>query len=213
VPRGWHYQSDGSFQSDQAGVTESLTTILARAGSQEPVLFTAAARDTGRRMGIERDRDSLLDYDEIRDLSPGLPGVQNPFRPDNPDSTGNNRSLEPDGITDSANDFDGDGVTNLAEFNAGTNPADNWPVAANLQLTITRSSPFTSVTLTWTAEPHGTYEIRWSHDLVAWTPLATGTVSAGAAGGPLTWTDNGPPDTPAPPTATLRRFYSVERIR
>jgi hypothetical protein len=213
TPRGWLLQNAGNFLTDQAGVSETLAAILARASASEPVLFTATARDTGRRMGIDRDRDGLLDHDEIRDLAPALPGIQNPFRPDNPDSTGDDGSLAPDGIPDSENDFDGDGLTNLAELNAGGNPATNWPVAASLDLTISRNAPFTSVTLSWTSEPHAVYELRWSADLVAWTPLATGTITAGPAGGTLTWTDNGPPATPAPPSDTRRRFYSVERIR
>ena len=213
VPRGWHYQSAGNFQTDQTGVMETTAAILARATATDPVLFTATARDSGRRMGIDRDRDNLLDYDEVRDLAPGIPGVQNPFRPDNPDSSGNNGSLVPDGIADSLNDFDGDGITNLAEITACTNPAGNWTTAAPLNLTLTRGTPFTTVTLTWTAEPHGIYEVRWSADLVAWTPLTTGTLAAGSAGGIMTWTDAGPPATPSAPSAVQRRFYKVERLR
>ena len=218
IPRGWHYQSANNFQTDQAGVMETLTAILARATATESVVFTAtmrdAARATGRRMGIERDRDNLLDYDETRDLVPSVPGVQNPFRPDSFDSSGNNGSLVANGIADGLDDFDGDGQTNAAEFIAGTNPAGNWTTAAPpLELAISHNALFTTVTLTWTSAPHGVYEIRWSPDMVAWTPLTTGTVSAAAAGGIMTWTDNGPPATPVAPAATQRRFYKVERVR
>ncbi len=214
VSRGWHYLSANNFQTDQAGVMETLTAILARATAAEPVLFTATARDTGRRMGVERDRDNLFDYDETRDLLPSVPGVQNPFRSDNPDSTGNNGSLVADGIADGLNDFDGDGQTNAAEFLAGSNPAGNWTaVAPPLEVTLTHNTPFTAVTLTWNAAPHGVYVIRWSSDMVAWTPLATGTVAATAAGGAMAWTDSGPPATPAAPSVTQRRFYQVERVR
>jgi hypothetical protein len=164
-------------------------------------------------MGIDRDRDGILDYDETRDLSPALAGVQNPFRADNPDATGNNGSLVPDGIPDGDNDFDGDGISNLAEFAAGTNPADNWTGAASLNLAIARSGPSSNITLLWTAEPHGVYEVRWSADLVAWTPISSGQISAGAAGGGLSWTDNGPPDTPVSSSTTPHRFYTVERVR
>ena len=197
---------------------ETLTAILVRATASEPVLFTATARDaaraTGRRMGIERDRDNLLDYDEIRDLVPSVPGVQNPFRPDNFDSTGNNGSLVGNGIADGLDDFDGDGQTNAAEFLAGTNPVGNWTATAPpLELTITHNTPFTSATLAWNAAPHGVYEIRWSPDMVVWTPLTTGTLAASAAGGSMSWTDTGPPATPTAPGATQRRFYKVERVR
>lgn len=214
VPRGWHYAGGDNFQSDQAGIVETKTAILGRASAAEPVVFTATARDTGRRMGIERDRDNLLDYDETRDLLPAIPGVQNPFRPDNPDSTGNNGALAGDGVLDSLNDFDGDGINNLAEFNAGTNPADNWSATAPpLDVTITHAPALGTVTVAWTAAPHGVYEVRWSTDLMVWTPITTGQLAAGAAGGPMSWTDSGPPATPSAPSAVARRFYKVERVR
>lgn len=214
VPRGWLYQNDNNFLSDQAGVSETLASILARATAAEPVLFTATSRDTGRRMGIDRDRDNLLDYDEVRDLVPEVAGVQNPFQSDQLDRTGDNGSMVPDGIPDGLNDFDMDGQTNAAEFLAGTNPVANWTDAAPpLGLTVARNTPFTSVTLTWNSAPHGDYEISWSPDLMVWTPLTTGTLPAGSSGGIMTWTDSGPPDTPTPPPAALKRFYRVERIR
>ena len=214
VPRGWHYIGSNNFQSDQAGIIETRAAILARATAAEPVVFTATARDTGRRMGIERDRDNLLDYDETRDLLPAVPGVQNPFRPDNDDSTGNDGRLTGDGTLDSLNDFDGDGQTNLAEFNAGTNPAGNWSATSPpLDVTVTHAPAFASVTLAWTAAPHGVYEIRWSTDLMVWTQITTGPLAAGAAGGAMSWTDTGPPATPSAPSAVARRYYKVERTR
>jgi hypothetical protein len=139
--------------------------------------------------------------------------VQNPFRSDSQDSTGNNGSLVPDGVPDGNNDYDGDGVSNLAEFTAGTDPADNWTGAAGLNLAVTNGGPGTNVTLSWTAEPHGVYEVRWSADLVAWTPISSGQQTAGAAGGTMTWTDSGPPHTPVASSATPHRFYRVERVR
>ncbi len=212
--RGWHYQSANNFTSDQAGVSETLSALLARASAAEPVLFTVTPRDTGRRLGIDRDRDNLLDYDEVRDLVPSVPGVQNPFRADGSDNTGNNGSMVADGIADGLNDFDNDGQTNAAEFLAGTNPVSNWIAAAPpLGLTMTSNQPFTAVTLTWNSVPHGEYEISYSHDLMLWTPLATGRISANAIGGSMTWTDNGPPDTPQAPTNIQRRFYRMERTK
>ncbi len=214
VPRGWHYQNGDSFLSDQAGISETLSSILARATAQEPVLFTATAGNTGRRMGIDRDRDNLLDYDEIRDLVPEVAGVQNPFLSDQPDRTGDDGSMVPDGIPDGLNDFDNDGQTNAAEFLAGTNPVDNWTeVAPPLGLTVARDVPFTSVTLTWNGSADGVYEIRWSPDLMVWNPITTGTLSAGTTGGIMTWTDTGPPATPTAPQTAQKRFYRVERIR
>ncbi|MFN0129935.1 MAG: YncE family protein [Verrucomicrobiales bacterium] len=213
-PRGWHFQAVGGyFQSDQAGVGEPLAAILGRATADEPVVFTATALGTGRRLGIERDRDGLLDYDETRDLAPSLSGVQNPFRSDAPDSTGNDYSLEPDGILDGTNDFDGDGATNLAEFTAGTNPIDGWQGAMDIPLALDRSGDPTTATLHWMAAPYAVYEIRWSNDLVAWSPLATGSLDAGPTGGLMSWTDHGPPDTTDSSATAPRRFYKIERVR
>ena len=55
---------------------------------------------------------------------PGTPGIQNPFDPENLDVTGDNGQTTPDGIPDGENDFDSDGVSNAAEFAAGSNPLD-----------------------------------------------------------------------------------------
>jgi YVTN family beta-propeller protein len=214
APRGWHYQSANNFRSDQAGITETLSALLARASVAEPILFTVTPRDTGRRLGIDRDRDNLLDYDEVRDLVSSVPGVQNPFRADGIDNTGNNGSMIPDGLPDGQNDFDNDGQTNAAEFLANTNPVTNWTaLAPPLGLTMATNHPFTSVTLTWNSVPHGEYEISYSHDLMLWTPLASGKRSADAIGGLMTWTDDGPPDTAQAPTDTQKRFYRIERTK
>jgi predicted outer membrane repeat protein len=72
----------------------------------------------------DSDGDGLKDSDEQRDLDPGTPGVQNPFDPDDPDSTGDNFSDAPDGVPDGQNDYDGDGMSNKDEFTFGYNPID-----------------------------------------------------------------------------------------
>jgi YVTN family beta-propeller protein len=211
VPRGWHF-TGGAWQTDQFGITETLSAVLARASVSSPVTFTALLAGSGRRVGIERDRDGLLDFDETRDLALNVPGVQNPFRPDAFDATGNNGSLSPDGISDSLNDFDGDGVTNAAEFTAGTNPADQLTVNPPMNTAIT-SAPGGALMLTWHGAPLGEYEITWTTDFMVWTPIGSGRRTALPGGGPMIWTDNGPPDTPSPPQSSSRRFYRVERVR
>jgi PKD repeat protein len=76
----------------------------------------------------DSDGDGLTDDDETRDLNPGTPGVQNPFDPDNPDTTGDNGHVGPDGKPDGWNDWDGDGMSNRDEFVFGYNPidSDSW---------------------------------------------------------------------------------------
>ena len=72
----------------------------------------------------DTDGDGLKDGDEVRDLDPDTAGVQNPFDPLDPDSTGDNFSDEPDGVPDGQNDYDGDGQTNEYELRYRANPLD-----------------------------------------------------------------------------------------
>jgi len=87
----------------------------------------------------DSDHDGLLDGQEVLDLDPVTPGIQNPFNPLDPDTSGDNSSIVPDGIPDGANDYDGDGMLNRDEFQWGTNPLDplEWadvPAAGGLAL-------------------------------------------------------------------------------
>jgi hypothetical protein len=74
--------------------------------------------------GLDGDGDGLLNADEARDLDPGTDGVQNPFDPYDPDSTGDSFAEGPDGKPDGLNDWDGDGMSNRDEFTFGYNPID-----------------------------------------------------------------------------------------
>ena len=70
------------------------------------------------------DGDGLYDRDEVRDLDPDTPGVQNPFDPMDPDTTGDLFSNDPDGTPDGQNDYDGDGQSNAYELAHGSSPLD-----------------------------------------------------------------------------------------
>lgn len=70
----------------------------------------------------DTDGDGISDALESFDLDPNTPGIQNPFNPVLGDTSGNNGSTVPDGIPDGQNDFDGDGLSNLAEVAFGINP-------------------------------------------------------------------------------------------
>ncbi|MDG2122150.1 MAG: beta-propeller fold lactonase family protein [Verrucomicrobiales bacterium] len=209
TPRGWLYTGAGIFSADQLDIAEPTASLLTRATTSTPVTFTAVPAGSGLRIGIERDRDGLLDYDETRDLVPSVAGVQNPFDPASNDSTGNDGSLSPDGIPDGENDFDNDGESNAAELAAGTNPVDNLVTAPDLDLSIAWNNNQTAIVLTFTTEPQATYQVLYSDDLVTWTPSPTGTLNA--PGTSLTWTDPGQPATPSPPAETTRRYYTVSR--
>jgi len=72
----------------------------------------------------DTDGDGLKDGDEVRDLDPVTPDVQNPFDPLDPDSTGDSFQDTPDGTPDGWNDYDGDGMINRDEFTFGYDPLD-----------------------------------------------------------------------------------------
>jgi hypothetical protein len=72
----------------------------------------------------DTDRDGLSDWEEVRDLDPEEPGIQNPFNPLGEDTTGDNGQDGPDGIPDGRNDWDGDGMSNGHEFAFGCDPID-----------------------------------------------------------------------------------------
>jgi len=82
----------------------------------------------------DTDGDGLKDGDEVRDLDPDAPGVQNPFHPLNPDSTGNDFQDTPDGVPDGQNDYDGDGQSNAYELRYSSNPLDPASVVPGLTL-------------------------------------------------------------------------------
>jgi hypothetical protein len=72
----------------------------------------------------DTDGDGLEDGEEVRDLDPDTAGVQNPFHPLDPDTTGDSFQDTPDGVPDGENDYDGDGQSNAYELQYGSNPLD-----------------------------------------------------------------------------------------
>jgi YVTN family beta-propeller protein len=144
VVRGWVYdEGTDTFLPDQGaspGLTQAELLALAAPGAE--ITFTAVPLGTGVRLGIDRDEDGIRDFDEVRDLDPFQPGVQNPFDPDNADSTGDDGS-GPDGTPDGLNDYDNDGIDNATEFNTpggtpiGLSPFAGLPATQNWGLAIT----------------------------------------------------------------------------
>ncbi|MEM7388036.1 MAG: hypothetical protein AAF514_24135, partial [Verrucomicrobiota bacterium] len=172
-PRGFLLTKPNHFKSDREG--ESVTTNHLLTSVTEPVTFTVVKEGTGRRIALDRDRDSLLDNDEIRDLDPRTPGIQNPFDPNASDSTGDLYSTEPDGVIDSLNDFDGDGLTNGDELLRGENPASLWNhhlvgQYGGFALTI-EDGPGDHLILQWPTTVGHIYRIEFTHNLRDWTPV------------------------------------------
>lgn len=197
VGRSWKYE-DGSFQPAQASLPkENLQTVLGNASPTSPILFMATTPGSGIRLGLDRDRDGILDQDETRDLSPEA-GFQNPFSPDSLDSIGDNGSQVPDGVPDGQNDFDGDGINNSEELVAGTNPVANLeqvaPKAPNISIQGGR------IQIQWQASPWTTYQLQQSANLRSWQDVANGRFDVGAQGIPLSWTS---------PIQSKQGFYRI----
>ena len=120
--RGAAYSGNNTFQTDQRTVVASLSSLIADASPERPVLFTAVPVGSEIRVGVDHTRNGIYSWDAQRDLFPNTLGVQNPFDPDNPDVLGDGRVFGPDGIPDGDNDFSGNGVPNWLEFENGNNP-------------------------------------------------------------------------------------------
>ena len=60
VARGWVREASGQFRSDINTLTPDLT-LRALAVSQGPLTYTCAPPGSGKRMGIDRDEDTVLD--------------------------------------------------------------------------------------------------------------------------------------------------------
>ena len=119
VPRGW-LREGGAFTRDEtAAGPQSLTQVFAEA-APNPVTFTAAPLGTGVRLGLDRDRDTVLDFDErAQGTSPA-----------NPDTDGDGTDDAVDAFPRNAQettDADGDGLGDNFEqliVDAAQNDAD-----------------------------------------------------------------------------------------
>ena len=119
----------------------------------------------------DTDLDGMSDREETMDLDAGTAGVQNPFDPNDADSTGDSGG-GPDSVGDGNNDYDGDGITNKIEFRDGTNPAD----VASYKLHPAKTLQLINVTKIVTGTPSmSPFELEWSHNgqWLAYTDFAT----------------------------------------
>src|SRR5262249_48970755 len=75
------------------------------------------------------------------------------------------------------NDSDHDGMSNYAEFIAGTDPTNS---ASRLTMSIA-VQPNHLMRLEWTTVPGRSYEVLSSTNMLVWTPVTTWTRAAGAS--------------------------------
>src|SRR5262245_59285534 len=64
-PRGWWYQGSDNWLSDKTGESIHTTDLLALAGAGSEITITGVPPGLGKRMGIDRDRDTYPDFDEV----------------------------------------------------------------------------------------------------------------------------------------------------
>ena len=66
LPRGWFFnRTNGLFQSDRQVETMTTTALRALASVGNELTYIAVPRDSGRRIGIDRDGDGYFDRDEL----------------------------------------------------------------------------------------------------------------------------------------------------
>jgi hypothetical protein len=102
---------------------------------------------------------------------------------------------------DGSGDFDDDGVTDLQEFRAGTDPTNSDSVFRVLTVTPMGGG---STRVIWTGNPNRSYRVEFKDDLSAanWTSLA-GTISWNGSTGSVT--DPGA-------SGALHRYYRAVRL-
>ncbi|MBX7256151.1 MAG: hypothetical protein K1Y02_07290 [Candidatus Hydrogenedentes bacterium] len=109
----------------------------------------------------DSDLDGLTDREEVIDLDGVAGGVQNPFDPMSPDTTGDGGSNSGDSVSDGSNDYDGDGIANKVEFRDGTSPIDNASFKLHPAKTLSITGATKIVTGTTGMAP---FQLEWSHD-------------------------------------------------
>jgi hypothetical protein len=188
-------------------VTHCLSRNFAGNGTGNRVSSNPILSADGRTVAFQSFASDLVpgDYDDTRDVFVVALG--------GPDSDGDHmdddwemayfNTLDRDG----SGDFDNDGASDLAEFRAGTNPANDASILRVLRLTTTLNPAGAysrSTVLFWSAVPGRKYRVQFKDSLSAvWTTRAE-EVTATSTTASLT-------DTLEPPYATIipNRFYRV----
>jgi phosphodiesterase/alkaline phosphatase D-like protein len=107
-----------------------------------------------------------------------------------------------DPIADKDADPDGDGLSNLGEYQAGTSPTDSQSTLIIMTQTFPSTGQFH---VQWKSIVGKSYDIDYSMDLNTWINAATITASSSSTA----WTDDGS-KTGSSPHSTSRRFYRIK---
>ncbi len=111
----------------------------------------------------------------------------------------------PTGVHGANGDFDGDGVTNLGEYLAGTNPLTFEIDGFAIHGITPAGAGAVQLRFPVVADRH--YRVLYSSDLASWTEAASFDILTGNPD--FLWVDDGSL-TGSPPSAAARRYYQIE---
>ncbi|HXI50321.1 MAG TPA: hypothetical protein VNH84_02420, partial [Candidatus Saccharimonadales bacterium] len=185
VPGDNNRATDIFVRDRRNGVTHCLSRNLAGTGTGNSVSSHPVLSADGRSVAFQSFAGDVAagDYNDTRDLFIVTLG--------GPDTDGDGMdddwemayfgTLDRDG----SGDFDQDGASDLAEFLAGTNPANDASILRVLRLTtgLAQADPHQrTVVLLWSASPGRTYRVQVKSDANApWTAVPGDVTAAGTS--------------------------------
>jgi Tol biopolymer transport system component len=205
---GDHNRATDIFVRDRLNrTTHSLSCNLAGTGTGNRVSSNPIMSADGRTVAFQSFASDIVpgDYNDTRDVfvvTLAGPDTDGDGMDDDWEMA-NFNTLERDG----SGDFDHDGATDLAEFRAGTNPANDASILRVLSINPVHDSPYAlrEATLVWSAVPGRTYRLQFKDDAArgAWMDVpghvVASTTSASKTHTPTYYTGY----------FTNRRFYRV----
>ncbi|HRK33667.1 MAG TPA: hypothetical protein PLJ47_03645 [Candidatus Hydrogenedentes bacterium] len=140
LPRGWSYIGGGLFAPDAAAESPVTTAALvALTGPSAEITFVAVQLGTSTALGIDRDGDATLDFDEFVLEDNDGDGIANGVETGADfDGDGLKNYLDPDSDNDTLSDADEAGVYGSNPLSADTDGdglPDAWEVANGLDPT------------------------------------------------------------------------------
>jgi len=180
---GDHNRATDIFVRDRwAGTTHALSRNLAGTGTGNRVSSNPVLSADGRTVAFQSFASDLVagDYNDTRDVfvvTLGGPDHDGDMMEDDWEMAYFN-ALDRDG----SGDFDQDGASDLAEFRAGTNPANDASILRVLRLTTgiaEGNSPTRTTVILWQAVPGRSYRVETKEDLnMSWVQVGSEVVAA-----------------------------------
>ena len=189
VPNDNNRATDIFVRDRFAGVTHCLSRNWSGTATGNRVSSNPILSADGRHVAFQSFASDLVpgDYNDTRDVfvvTLGGPDTDGDGMDDDWEMAYFN-TLARDG----SGDFDNDGASDLAEFRAGTNPANDASILRVLTLTTSLAAgpnPRRTTVLLWSATPGKTYRVQFKTDLDAlWTTVGTD-ITAGSTSASLT---------------------------